>query len=261
MRPLRLFLQAFGPYLEPTELDFTQFTDTGLFLITGPTGGGKTSLLDAMCFALYCRATGGRRTFSSMRCMSAGQDQPTVVEFDFSLQGEEYRFRRSIFLRVNRNTKLPQPRDSHQCFRREQGEFVLLESGSESAVRRRAEELLHLSCEQFSQVIVLPQGDFLRLLRASSQEKGDMLRTLFSAQVWTDIKDKFQQRAKALEEDSRRLQAMKESLLTQEGAATPQELSQSVEALEASLGQRWALPPVRLECFLRNPLHFGVLLW
>ena len=237
MRPLRLFLQAFGPYLEPTELDFTQFTDTGLFLITGPTGGGKTSLLDAMCFALYCRATGGRRTFSSMRCMSAGQDQPTVVEFDFSLQGEEYRFRRSIFLRVNRNTKLPQPRDSHQCFRREQGEFVLLESGSESAVRRRAEELLHLSCEQFSQVIVLPQGDFLRLLRASSQEKGDMLRTLFSAQVWTDIKDKFQQRAKALEEDSRRLQAMKESLLTQEGAATPQELSQSVEALEASLGQ------------------------
>ena len=237
MRPLRLFLQAFGPYLEPTELDFTQFTDTGLFLITGPTGGGKTSLLDAMCFALYCRATGGRRTFSSMRCMSAGQDQPTVVEFDFSLQGEEYRFRRSIFLRVNRNTKLPQPRDSHQCFRREQGEFVLLESGSESAVRRRAEELLHLSCEQFSQVIVLPQGDFLRLLRASSQEKGDMLRTLFSAQVWTDIKDKFQQRAKALEEDSRRLQAMKESLLTQEGAATPQELSQSVEALEASLSQ------------------------
>ena len=237
MRPLRLFLQAFGPYLEPTELDFTQFTDAGLFLITGPTGGGKTSLLDAMCFALYCRATGGRRTFSSMRCMSAGQDQPTVVEFDFSLQGEEYRFRRSIFLRVNRNTKLPQPRDSHQCFRREQGEFVLLESGSESAVRRRAEELLHLSCEQFSQVIVLPQGDFLRLLRASSQEKGDMLRTLFSAQVWTDIKDKFQQRAKALEEDSRRLQAMKESLLTQEGAATPQELSQSVEALEASLAQ------------------------
>ena len=199
MKPLRLYLQAFGPYLEPAELDFAPLAENGLFLITGPTGGCKTSLLDAMCFALYCKATGGKRSFSAMRCMSAGQDVPTVVEFDFALQGEVYRFRRSIYVHINRNTKLPQPRDSHECYHLENGEFALVESGSESAVRRRAEELLHLSCEQFSQVIVLPQGEFLRLLRASSQEKGDILRTLFSAEVWKDVKERFQERAKSLE--------------------------------------------------------------
>ena len=179
MRPLRLLLQAFGPYLEKTELDLTQFDETGLFLITGPTGGGKTSLLDAMCFALYCKATGGKRSFGGMRCMSAPQELPTLVEFDFSLQGETYRFRRSQYTHINRNTKAPELRETHECFRLEEGEFRLVESGSESAVRRRAEELLHLTCEQFSQVIVLPQGEFLRLLRANSNDKGEMLKTLF----------------------------------------------------------------------------------
>ena len=129
MKPLRLYLQAFGPYLEAAELDFAPLAENGLFLITGPTGGGKTSLLDAMCFALYCKATGGKRSFSAMRCMSAGQDVPTVVEFDFALQGEVYRFRRSIYVHINRNTKLPQPRDSHECYRLENGEFALVESG------------------------------------------------------------------------------------------------------------------------------------
>lgn len=230
MRPLRLLLQAFGPYLEKTELDLTRFGENGLFLISGPTGGGKTSLLDAMSFALYCRATGGKRKFSGMRCMSAGMDEPTVVEFDFSLQGTAYRFRRSQYLHINRNTKKPEPRETHECFVLEEGGPRLLESGSESAVRKRAEDLLHLTCEQFSQVIVLPQGEFLRLLRASSQEKGDILRTLFSAEVWKDVKDRFQDRARGLEEESRRLAAMKESLLHQEGADTTAALAGAVEA-------------------------------
>lgn len=77
MKPLRLLIQAFGPYLERTELDFTGFGDGGIFLISGPTGGGKTSILDAMCFALYCRATGEGRDFSGMRCMSAPPELDT----------------------------------------------------------------------------------------------------------------------------------------------------------------------------------------
>lgn len=230
MKPLRLLLQAFGPYLEKTELDFTAFEETGLFLISGPTGGGKTALLDAMSFALFGRATGGRRTFDSMRCMTARDDTPTLVEYDFSLQNETYRFRRTRYVHINRNTKLPEFRDSHECFLLENGEFRLLESRSETAVRNRAEELLHLTGEQFSQVIVLPQGDFLRLLRANSRDKGEMLRTLFAADRWKSITDSFNSRAKALEGKLRELEAKKSSLLQKEKLETASALEQQVQS-------------------------------
>ena len=233
MRPLRLLLQAFGPYLDRTELDLTQFQEHGLFLITGPTGGGKTSLLDAMSFALYCRATGGRRSFAAMRCMSAPEDLPTLVELDFSLQGETYRFRRSQYTYRKRN-KETELRESHECFQWKEGDFQLLESGSESAVRRRAEELLHLTCEQFSQVIVLPQGDFLRLLRANSKDKGEMLKTLFSAGLWRQVTDRLHQRTRSLEEQTGRLSAMRESFLRKEQVESTPEL----EGKAAALAQR-----------------------
>ncbi len=237
MRPLRLSLQAFGPYLQRMEIDFTKFGQAGLFLITGPTGGGKTSILDAACFALYCRATGGKRDFAGMRCMGASLDTPTEVEFDFSLQGRGYRFRRRRFYKLNRNTQEPTARESHECYSLEDGEAKLLESGSESAVRRRAEELLHLTCEQFSQVAVLPQGDFLRLLRASSQEKGEILRTLFSAEVWKALRDRLQERAKALEEEERRLSGLQQTILSQAGAESPAALAQAVERQQGEMAR------------------------
>lgn len=230
MKPLRLLLQAFGPYPDKAELDLTAFEETGLFLISGPTGSGKTALLDAMSFALFGRATGGRRTFDAMRCMSAADDVPTRVEYDFSLQGKTYRFCRSRFLRPNRNTKELEFRESHECYVQEDGEFHLLESKSESAVRGKAEELLHLTGEQFAQVIVLPQGDFLRLLRANSKEKGEMLRTLFAADHWKSLTDNLNLRTKRLEEKLRESEAKKSSLLQKEGLETTEELAGSAAA-------------------------------
>lgn len=224
MKPLSLSLEAFGPYLKKTELDFTRLQSQSLFLISGPTGGGKTSILDAMCFALYCRATGGRRDFKSMRCAAADDETPTVVQFDFLLQDTVYRFRRSRFLHRNRNTKQLEPRETHECFREEGGEMKLLESGTESRVRQKAEELLHLTCEQFSQVIVLPQGDFLRLLRANSKEKGEMLETLFSVGLWRRITESFNSRLKELDAESRQLAAKKDSLLEREHAESREAL-------------------------------------
>lgn len=227
MKPLKLTLQAFGPYLEKTEIDFSAFEEAGLFLISGPTGGGKTALLDAMSFALYGRATGGRRTFDSMRCMGADESVPTLAEYEFSLLDATYRFRRTRYSRINRNTKEAELRDSHECFVLENGEWKLLESRSESAVRNKAEELLHLTGEQFAQVIVLPQGEFLRLLRANSKEKGEMLRTLFSAERWKLLTDRFTARTRSLETRLSELHARKSSLLEKEKLNTKAELEQS----------------------------------
>lgn len=235
MRPQRLLLQAFGPYVEKTEVDFSPFYDGGLFLITGPTGGGKTSLLDAMCFALYCRATGGRRRFPDMRCMSAPPELPTLVEFDFGLGEKSYRFRRSQYTHINQRTKEPELRESHECFALEEAGPKLLESRSAMAVTQQAEGLLHLNCEQFSQVIVLPQGDFLRLLRANSKEKGEILRTLFSAQIWERVREGFHERAKALEAAGRDAENLRDTLLRQEGAESVQGLEEALKTQETEL--------------------------
>lgn len=237
MKPLRLLMQAFGPYLERTEIDFTGFAPGGIFLITGPTGGGKTSILDAMCFALYCRATGEGRDFSGMRCMSAPPELDTLAELDFMLDGETYRFSRRQYTHKKRGGET-ELREAHECYILDgEGEARLLKSGSALGVTQKAEELLHLNYKQFRQVIVLPQGDFLRLLRAGSREKGDILRTLFSAEVWERLREGFRQREKSLEAAAREAGDLRDTLLRQEGAEDTRALEESAEALERELAE------------------------
>lgn len=238
MKPLRLLIQAFGPYLERTELDFTGFGPGGLFLIAGPTGGGKTSILDAMCFALYCRATGEGRDFSGMRCMSAPPELDTIIEFDFMLGDRPYRFTRRQYTYTKRSGET-ELRESHQCWLldSEGGPPELLESRSALSVTQKAEELLHLNYRQFRQVIVLPQGDFLKLLRAGSKEKGDILRTLFSAEVWERLRERFREKEKALEAAARDAGNLRETLLRQEGAEDTKALERSAAGLEKELAE------------------------
>lgn len=162
MKPISVTMQAFGSYLKQTTVDFRALGDNPIFLITGATGGGKTTILDAMCFALYCKATGGRRSWGSMRCAAAPKSAETMVDFIFQLAGTTYRFTRSQSQYAARGTGALKTKETHACYRMEDGEWELLLSGAESRVREKAEEILGLTCEQFSQVIVLPQGDFLK---------------------------------------------------------------------------------------------------
>ena len=236
MTPVSLSMTAFGPYLRETTGHFEEFGENTLFLIPGSTGGGKTSILDGMCFALYCRATGGRRSWKEMRCDSAPDDTPTLVDFVFRLRGKQYRFRRSIRVHFVRGSGRRETREEHTCWKWQNGEWELWESGSETQIRRCAEELLGLNPEQFSQVVVLPQGDFLRLLRANSNEKAGMLRTLFSMNEWLRIQEALKERSKGLEKQTAQADAARDALLRQEQVETLEALLEKCRRLEEDEG-------------------------
>ncbi len=230
MRPISLEIEAFGPYLDRTVIEFDKLNDAGLFLITGSTGGGKTTLLDAMCIALYNRSTGGRRSFPDMRSLSADNTRRTEVTFTFSLGEEQYRFHRALFMKKKRGSEVYDLHDQHECHRMQNDTWELIASGAAKTVTEFAQSLLHLTAEQFSQVIVLPQGDFLRLLRASSKDKGEILKTLFSCENWQNLVYKLSDRQKKLTVTRQQNQVLLLSLLEKHDA-------KDLPALQIRIGQ------------------------
>ena len=233
MKPISITMQGFGSYIQSTTIDFSSLGENPIFLITGSTGGGKTTILDAMCFALYCKATGGRRSWSSMRSTAADDALSTSVDFSFQLGDEVYRFYRSQSVYYVRGSGRRDIREEHICYRLtdglptdKQAQWELLVSGSETKVRDYAQRLLGLTCEQFSQVIVLPQGDFLKLLRANSNGKAEILQTLFATQMWSQITDKMKQHANTLSKEVGELYATKTALLEREEVETMEALEE-----------------------------------
>lgn len=240
MKPISVTMQAFGSYTGRTTVDFSALGDSPIFLITGSTGGGKTTILDAMCFALYCRATGGRRSWGSMRSTAAPDNLPTVVDFCFTLGKESYRFCRSQDIHYVRGSGRREVREEHACYHMENGEWQLLNNRSETSVREYAQQLLGLTCEQFSQVIVLPQGDFLKLLRANSVNKAEILQTLFATGIWSDVSKAVKLKADNLEKKAGELRAAKQSVLEREECADDGELNRKLEQTKAELAKAQA---------------------
>ena len=242
MKPIFITMQGFGPYIQPTTIDFSALGKSPVFLITGATGGGKTTILDAMCFALYCKSTGGRRSWSGMRSTAADDTLTTSVDFSFELGDACYRFCRSQAVHFVRGSGRREIRDEHACYQLTAGnpaddtaQWKLLVAGSESKVRDYAERLLGLTCEQFSQVIVLPQGDFLKLLRANSNGKAEILQTLFKTQIWSRITEKMKQHTQELFRSVEQLYTEKNTLLQQEAVDTVEALSEKCEQAAAVL--------------------------
>ena len=233
MRPLTLELEAFGPYLDRTALDFEKLNEAGLFLISGLTGGGKTTLLDAMSIALFCKSTGGRRSFSDMRSLRADNTQRTEVVFTFALGGKSYRFRRALFMKKKRGTETYELHDQHECFSLEDGAWKLEASGAAKRVTEYAQSLLSLTAEQFSQVIVLPQGEFLRLLRANSTSKAEILKTLFGCEVWDALPARLKQRLNHVYAKRQDCAARMQSLLEKYQVENPEALDAQLEARAA----------------------------
>lgn len=236
MKPYRLEMQAFGPYLHKTEVDFEKLHASGLFLITGATGSGKTTILDAMSYALYGRATGTLRDARDMRSTAAPDDAPMRVAFELGLGGRRYRFERGIRLRLvkrrgGESERVPENEES--CSEWVGGGWSLLCSGAQ--VRERAVELLGFSYEQFSQVVVLPQGEFRRLLTASSREKQEILETLFGTARWQNLTAALAARAKALGGELALSAARGEALLRGAGCADAAALEEKTAGLQGEL--------------------------
>ncbi len=182
MRPIILEMNAFGPYAGHERVDFTQLGESGLFLIAGDTGAGKTTLFDAISFALYGVATGGskRRTGRSFRSDFAKPEDDTWVELTFTHAGKQYTVRRSPeYQKPNRKTPcLPDA----ALFCEDGRSWTKIET-----VTAAVEELLGLDAGQFSQVAMIAQGDFLSILRADSKTRAAIFRRIFDTQLYENI--------------------------------------------------------------------------
>ncbi len=190
MRPRRLRFGALGPYPGEVEIDFDALAADGVFLIHGPTGAGKTFLLDALCFVLYGDVPGERRS-DSLRSHHAPADASPWVELEFSSQHTRWRVRRvpKHERAKKRGTGTTEVAGSATLERFEDGTWRAVARKIDE-VKMEVERLLGLAAEQFQQVILLPQGKFEAVLRSGSTEREDLLRTLFntttyeSASLW-----------------------------------------------------------------------------
>lgn len=234
MTPEILTFEAFGPYVKKQEIDFSVFKKAGLFLIYGKTGAGKTTVLDAMTYALFGESSGGMRgDFSAMRSDFAPEEQNTSVSFTFSVHDKRYKFTRGLRVRTKRNGEKELQALQNAFFMDEKGEFVpFFENPGVKNVRQKAEEILGLTYEQFRQVILLPQGKFEELLVADSTAKEEILVTLFKAEKWQQWTDWLCDRAGDLKRDKEGSEQKIRSILEQHGCNAAEDLKALLSATE-----------------------------
>ena len=186
MRPIKLTMTAFGPYAGSVTVDFSRFGEKGLFLITGDTGAGKTTIFDGITFALYGETSGSVREPDSLRSGYAGPDIETSVQLDFRYAGKQYSVIRSP--RYDRPKKRGDGTSVHPAT----AELILPDGKvitSVKSVNEKLEEIIGLTAQQFSQVAMIAQGDFQKLLLAESKERQRIFTTLFSTEDFARFTD------------------------------------------------------------------------
>ena len=229
MKPVSVAFQCFGPYMHQQFIDFSELEKNGLFLISGETGAGKTTILDAICYALYCESSGGQRgDMENMRCKLADKTDETLVEFIFDSMGARYKFSRSL------KYKTKNLHSYHNCYIWKEDVWEVLDTGMKQ-VSARAERILGLTSSQFRQVIILPQGKFEEFLVSDSKKKEEILVTLFNVQQWSRITEEISRRVNRRAGELDREKAAISEGLRRYGCDTPESLGEKRTALEASL--------------------------
>jgi len=198
MKPLQLIIQAFGPFAETETINFEKLGRNPLFLINGPTGAGKSSILDAICFALYGQSSGAERDPHNLRCDRSDPNLLTEISLDFSLADKRYRVRR---VPTQERAKLRQQGTTTQNTEAQlwqlqaDGETRLLVPKKANEVSLQIKELIGLNVEQFRQVMVLPQGKFVELLNADSNNREKIFSQLFQTHAYKRIEEQLKSQA------------------------------------------------------------------
>lgn len=195
MRPLRLVVSAFGPYAGRTELNMEQLGRRGLYLITGDTGAGKTTLFDAITYALYGEPSGGNRDASMLRSQYAAPDTPTEVELTFSYSGQIYRVRR------NPEYQRPARRGGGMTLQRAEAELYYPDGRVCTRTREVTAEvtrIIGLDRDQFCRIAMIAQGEFLKLLLATTEERKNIFRQIFQTRPYQLLQERLKAESGAL---------------------------------------------------------------
>ncbi|EHA15506.1 AAA family ATPase [Halomonas sp. HAL1] len=241
MTPLTLTMQAFGPFAGTETIDFTALGRSPLFLINGPTGAGKSSILDALCFALYGQTTGNEREPSQMRCDQANATLLTEVTLDFRLRGADYRVRRVP------QQERPKARGEGTTTHNAEAQLWRLNAEGEvetCLVARKVNDataelqtLIGLDANQFRQVMVLPQGKFRELLIADSKKREEIFSQLFQTQIFQRIEERLRLQANQIEREVKEHRQHISGILAGGELESEAALEQELEALTPQVEQ------------------------
>ena len=212
MRPLKLTLSAFGPYAAETVLELAKLGRGGLYLVTGDTGAGKTTLFDAITYALYDHSSGGVREGTMLRCKYADLKTPTFVELEFEVNGQRYT--------VRRNPEYQRPKNRGEGMTTEKADATLTYSDGRPPVTKAkdvtaaVQEIIGLDYSQFCQIAMIAQGQFTKLLNASTEERSRIFRKLFRTQRYARLQERLQAESAALSQQRTTQNAKLDSLLS-----------------------------------------------
>ena len=187
MRPLKITMSAFGPYAGEVTLDMQKLGKSGIYLITGDTGAGKTTIFDAISYALYGEASGNYRENTTLRSKYASADTPTFVELEFEYNNEIYK--------INRNPEYPRPNKRGEGFTKQgaNAELVMPDGSVITKIKEvsaKVEEIIGINKSQFSQIAMIAQGDFRKLLNCETNERSKIFRKIFKTEPYHNIEIK-----------------------------------------------------------------------